>query len=83
MLASATNEFAVAAFLAKEGSTSAEFFAAVRATTHGRGLSSNEVFVNLLLATSDYPSFLSLMKAEADDALADEAIAKAGGEDDT
>lgn len=70
-----------AEFLDAEGSTSAEFFAACKAATSSAKLGPETVFVNLLLATSDYPSFLQLMKSEADDAAAGEAAAKAGGSD--
>lgn len=71
-----------AEYLAREGVTSADFFAAAKAATDAGDVGPEAVFVNLLLATSDYQSFLMLMKAEADEAAADEAAAKLGGGDD-
>lgn len=64
-------------FLTAEGSSSAEFFAAARAAVADDAKWGPEaVFVNLLLATSDYPAFLTLMKAEAEDAAETEAAEK-------
>ena len=67
----------------KEGSNAADFFAECKAVVaDGKHWGSEAAFVNLLLATSDYPAFLSLMRAEAEEAAGDEALAKSGGADE-
>ncbi len=52
-------------FIEKEGFTSAEFYAECREVLEGSDVFGNKrFFVEIFLATTEYESFLSLMKAE-------------------
>jgi hypothetical protein len=71
-----------AEFLGAEHSSSDAFYQACRdVVADERKFGREAGFVHLLLATSDYPAFLTLMKSEAEDAAADEAREKSGGSD--
>lgn len=81
----------MAAFLTKEGTTPSKFYSLCKAVTRkGDEWSEAATFVNLLVATSEYPAFLALMADEARDAkerregeaIAAERAAKQAGDED-
>jgi hypothetical protein len=65
------------AFLSAEGSSTPEFYALCKSVSKsGNDWGDDAVFINLLLAASEYSSFLSLMREEAKSVVEEEVASK-------